>query len=179
MKEFKDMREKKVWKVVEIKDKPLDRRLIGCRWVNKRKRNGVYRARLVALGYSQIPGVDFTDSFVPVIHDTTFRLLCVLIVVNGWIAEIVDIETEFLYGDLEEVIYMTVPEGYETIVKDDNVDRSKHCLQLVKTIYGLSQAARQFYKKLVSVLTIESMKMKNAYRINACFMRKRKTVQSS
>ena len=42
VKEFKDMREKKVWRIVNIKDIPSDRRLIGCRWVNKRKRNGLY-----------------------------------------------------------------------------------------------------------------------------------------
>ena len=48
--EFRDMRAKKVWKIVNIKDIPSDRRLIGCRWVNKRKHNGVYRARLFAPG---------------------------------------------------------------------------------------------------------------------------------
>ena len=106
IKEFRDMRTRKVWKIVNIKDIPPDRRLIGCRWVNKRKRNGVYRARLVALGYSQIPGVDYTDNFAPVIQDTTFRIICFMIVVNGWVAEIVDVETAFLYGDLEETIYI-------------------------------------------------------------------------
>ena len=103
---------------------------------------------MVALGYSQIPGVDYTDNFAPVIQDTTFRIICFMIIVNNWVAEIVDIEIAFLYGDLDETIYMTVPEGYETVVKDEKVDRNTQCMMLIKTVYRLTQAARQFYKKL-------------------------------
>ena len=64
-----------VWKVINEKDKPENRRHVGNKWVFKIKRNGVYRARLVALGYSQIPGVDFTDNFSPVVNDTTLRIV--------------------------------------------------------------------------------------------------------
>ena len=152
-KEFKDMIEKGVWKKMKIKDIPSDRRLIGCRWVNKVKRNGVFRARLVALGYSQIPGLDFTENYAPVIQDVTFRLVCVIMLAHGWLAEIVDIETAFLYGDLEEQIFMKIPEGYETVVADDKIDRNQDCFLLIKTIYGVVQAARQFYKKLSWTLT--------------------------
>lgn len=63
----------------------------------------------------------------------------------GWSAEIVDIETAFLYGDLEETIFMKVPEGYEVVNKDKKIDRSKQCMKLINTIYGLTQAARQFF----------------------------------
>ena len=52
--------------------------MIGSKWVFKKKRNGVYRARLVGLGYSQIAGVDHKDNFSPVVTDTTFR--CVLVI---------------------------------------------------------------------------------------------------
>ena len=51
------MEEKIVWKETKITDFPKDRRLIGCKWVFKIKRDGTYRARLVALGYSKVPGV--------------------------------------------------------------------------------------------------------------------------
>ena len=61
-KEFHDMKTKKVRVITNICDIPENRRLIGCKWVNKVKRNGVHRARLVALGYSQIPGVDYTGN---------------------------------------------------------------------------------------------------------------------
>lgn len=152
-KEFKDMREKGVWKKVKLKDIPKDRRLIGCRWVHKVKRNGVFRARLAALGYSQIPGLDYTENFAPVIQDITFRLLCLIMMLHGWIAEIVDIETAFLYGELEEEIFIKIPDGYETVVKEDKIDRNEDCFMLVRAIYGVVQADRQFYKKLSSILS--------------------------
>ena len=120
--------------------------------MNKVKRNGVHRARLVALGYSQIPGLDYTDNFAPVILDVTLRILCFLLLWYRWEAEIIDIETAFLYGELEEQIFMKIPPGYETVV-DPKINREVECLLLMKTCYGLTQAARQFYKKLMSVLT--------------------------
>ena len=62
-----------LWRHVKRNDRPNDRRLVGCRWVFKVKRNGVYHARLVAKGFSQIPGMDFTDNYSPVVNDVTFR----------------------------------------------------------------------------------------------------------
>ena len=53
---------------------PNNRRLIGNKWLFEIKRDATYRARLVALGYSQIPGVDYTDNFAPVAHDVSFRI---------------------------------------------------------------------------------------------------------
>ena len=65
------------------KDIPTGRRLIGCKWVFKIKRNGIFRARLVALGYSQIPGVDFTDNFAPVINDVTYCVVLTRMFIEG------------------------------------------------------------------------------------------------
>ena len=67
------MENKKAWRTILKTDVPKDRRLIGCKWVFKIRRDGTYRARLVALGYSQVPGVDFTDNFAPVVNAVTFR----------------------------------------------------------------------------------------------------------
>ena len=61
--EFKKMLDMGVWRHVKRRDCPNDHRLVGCRWVFKVKRNGVYHARLVAKGFSQISGVDFTDNY--------------------------------------------------------------------------------------------------------------------
>jgi hypothetical protein len=52
-----------------------DRRTIKCKWIFKIKRNGVFRARLVACGYSLIPGVDFIESFASVVNDLSFRII--------------------------------------------------------------------------------------------------------
>ncbi len=58
-------------------------------------------ARLVACGYSQITGDDFTENYSPVVHDTTFCLLIIAKMIFGLSAKIIDVETTFLYGDLD------------------------------------------------------------------------------
>ena len=73
--EFKKMLDMGVWRYVKRKDGPNDYRLVRCRWVFKVKRNGVYHARLVAKGFSPIPGMDFTDNYSPVVNDVTFRVV--------------------------------------------------------------------------------------------------------
>jgi Reverse transcriptase (RNA-dependent DNA polymerase) len=66
------------WEVMKKEDIPQNRRTIKCKWIFKIKRNGVFRARLVACGYSQIPGVDFNESFAPVVNDVSFRIMLLL-----------------------------------------------------------------------------------------------------
>ena len=66
---------------------------------------------MVACGYSQIPGVDFGDHFAPVVNDVSYRTMIAIMMMCGLKAKIVDIETAFLHGDLEEEIYMEAPEG--------------------------------------------------------------------
>ena len=138
------MKEKNVWEEKEMSDVPNNRRIIGCKWVFKIKRNGIYRARLCGLGYNQIPGIDFQDHYAPVTHDITFRMLLVIMLVKKLKARLVDVETAFLYGELEENIYMKCPDGL-TIKKS-------RCLKLNKTIYGLVQSARQWWVRLVNDL---------------------------
>ena len=91
---------------------PSGRRLVECCWVFKIKRNGIYHARLVAKVFSQIPGLDFTDNFSPVVNDVTFRVVLTQRLIMKWEAKIVDIDNAFLNGELEHDIYMTIPEAY-------------------------------------------------------------------
>ena len=67
----------------------------------------------MACGYSQIPGVDFTESYAPVINDVTWRILLVIKMLWKLKARLIDIKTAFLYGDLDEEIYMESPEGLD------------------------------------------------------------------
>ena len=73
--EFKKMLDMGVWRNVKRRDCPNDCRLVVCKWVFKVKRNGVYCARLVAKGFSQIPGMEFTDDYSLVVNDVTFRVV--------------------------------------------------------------------------------------------------------
>ena len=99
----------------------------------------MYQAGLVAWGYSQVPGIKL------VVNDITFLILLLVVIHFGYLAKIVDVETAFLYGNLEEEIYMECPQGMSNMGKDG-------CIILNKCIYGLVQAAQQYYKKAVKIL---------------------------
>ena len=146
-KEIINMIERRVWRKTDRKKIPSNRSLIGNKWVFKIKRDGTYRARLVALGYSQIPGVDYTDNFAPVAHDVSFRIALARMMVEKLDSLVMDVETAFLYGDIEEEIFMKSPIGMEEI---DPGSSPEDCYQLKKGIYGLCQAARQFWRKSVN-----------------------------
>ena len=152
-KEIMSMIDKGVWRKVDRKNIPNNRRLIGNKWVFKIKRDGTYRARLVALGYSQIPGVDYTDNFAPVAHDVSFRIALARMMVETLDSLVMDVETVFLYGDIEEEIFMKSPIGMEEI---DPGSSPEDCYKLKKGIYGLCQAARQFWKTLLDTIKQES-----------------------
>jgi hypothetical protein len=137
--EFKKMNDHKVWKKVPRLSMPPQRRCVKCKWIFEIKRNGTFCSRLVACGYSQTPGVDFTEYYSPVANEVTICVLLVAEIVWKLVSKIIDGERAFLHGDLEEEIYMDCPDGLDHEVWG--------CLQLLKTIYGLVQAARAFYKK--------------------------------
>jgi hypothetical protein len=128
----------------EEEEIPQDIRTIKCKCTFKIKRNGIFRPRLVACGYRQIPGNNFNESFAPVVNDVSFRIILSVELLWDLQASIVDVETAFLHGDLQEEIYLNVPKGMS---QDD-----KTCLLLKKTIYVLVQSAREFYNKLLSTL---------------------------
>ena len=73
-KEYHDMLERGVWEEIKMNKVPTNRRLLGTKWVFKIKRNGTYRARLVVLGYHQVPGLEFQENFAPVVNDITFKM---------------------------------------------------------------------------------------------------------
>ncbi|CAJ1934699.1 unnamed protein product, partial [Cylindrotheca closterium] len=151
-KEFCDMIRRGVWRKMKRRDLPYGRRCIKCKWVFKIKRNGVFRSRLVACGYSQIPGVDFTEHFAPVINDITWRILLVAMMIWKLDAWLIDVETAFLHGEFDEgeQIFMNLPVGYDLV--DSSIDMSEDCIELMKTAYGTVQGARQWWKKFVSIL---------------------------
>ena len=131
-KEINDMVKKKDWRRTKRSDIPQYRRVIGNKWFFKQKGNGIYRARLVALGYYQAPGVDNEDSFSLVVVDITYRIIVIMSMVWKFQLEIVDVETVFLYGDLDEEIYMKMPVGIQEIL--DEADDWDDCVVLDKAM---------------------------------------------
>ena len=107
----------------------------------------MYHDRLVAKGFSQIQGVDFTGNYSQVVNDVTFRIVVARMMIENLKGKVVDIDNVFLNGDLEHEIYMKIPEGYDEGI-NPRVDK-EDCLILQEAIYGLVQAARQFWKKIV------------------------------
>ena len=168
-KEFGDMIRNNVWRKVKRDMVPKNRRVLGCKWVLKKKKNGVYRARLVAMGFHQIAGVDHQDNFAPVVNKTTFRIVLILSLMMKWKSEIIDIETAFLYGELDEEIFMKNPEGINLVC--DERYGPDDVLLLVHAIYGLVQAARQFFKKSRNVL-IKEMRFEKCFNDQCLLIRK-------
>ena len=96
--------------------------------------------------------MDYTDNFAPVAHDVSFRIALARMMVEKLDSLVMDVETAFLYGYIEEEIFMKSPVGMEEI---DPGSSPGDCYQLRKGIYGLCQAARQFWKKFVDTIKKE------------------------
>ena len=74
----------------------------------------------MALGYSQIPGVDYTDNFAPVAHDVSFRIALARMMVEKLDSLVMDVETAFLYGDMEEDIFINHQLEWRRLIQDHN-----------------------------------------------------------
>ncbi|KAE8692022.1 hypothetical protein F3Y22_tig00110863pilonHSYRG00024 [Hibiscus syriacus] len=105
-----------------------------------------FKARLVAKGFSQQKGVDYDESFSPVVRHTSIRAVLALVVSWDLHLEHMDVKTAFLHGDLEEQIYMRQPEGFTQPGNEHLVCRLK------KSLYGLKQSLRQWYKRFDSYM---------------------------
>ena len=88
------------------------RRAVKSKWVFKLKADGRYRARLVAKGFTQIPGIDFDETCSPVARFESMCMLLALAALEDWHIHSMDVKSAFLKGDLDEEIYMKQPQGF-------------------------------------------------------------------
>lgn len=134
--------------VYELVERP-NTNIVTNKWVFKIRRDPQgkierYKARLVARGFSQIHGVDYMETYAPVASMTSIRMLFAYAASEKLEIAQFDIKTAFLYGELNETVYMEQPEGF---IEDEN----KVCL-LKRSLYGLKQAPRQWNQKFTVFL---------------------------
>ena len=144
--EMMQLQKQNTWQLTNL---PIGRKPITNKWVFVKKydTNGKiikYKARLVARGFSQIPGTDFTATFAPVVRLETICTLLALAVNHNWEIQQMDVKGAYLNGILKEDVYMTQPEGFE--------DGTSRVCKLIKTIYGLKQSGREWNAELNSRL---------------------------
>lgn len=148
-KEINLMSEMTVYELVPL---PADRKAIGCRWVlefkEDQKGGSVNKARLVAQGFSQIPGVDFGKTFAPVAKSASIRVLSAHAALHNWELDAFDAKRAFLWGKLHEDVYMRQPPGFERL---GDAGKQLVC-HLLSSLYGLKQAAYDWYELLREVL---------------------------
>ena len=154
------------WKLVDL---PPGAKCIDSRWVFrvKRKADGSierYKARLVAKGYSQRPGFDYNEVFAPTFRFAAIRTIIALAAIHNLHLRSVDISHAFTNGDLDETIYMRQAEGFHE-------GGLNEVYLLLKSLYGLKQAARQWNKKLHSVLIAMGFKRLESDRSIYIFVR--------
>jgi hypothetical protein len=135
-----------VWELV---DTPKGVNIVSCKWVFKIKRlpNGQidrYKARLVARGFSQRYGIDYEETFAPVVRMESLRILLAIAAVEDLEVHQMDVVTAYLAGELEEEIYMAPPQGLPGT--EDKVCHVR------KGLYGLKQSARVWNKRITKEL---------------------------
>ena len=118
--ELNSLDENDVWDLMKL---PPGRKTVGSKWVFKKKTGADgkverYEARLVAQGFTQKYGMDYDETFCPVVRLESLRMLIALSVQQNLKLQQVDVTTAFLNGSLEEEVYMRQPEGFEAKGKE-------------------------------------------------------------
>jgi hypothetical protein len=131
---------------------------VGYKWVFVRKCNEKneivrYKARLVAKGFTQKPGIDYEETYSPVLDTITFRFLISLAVSEGLNMHLMDVVTAYLYGSLDSDIYMKVPEGLKVPETYNTKSHGMYSIKLKRSLYELKQSGRMWYNRLNEYLT--------------------------
>ncbi|MCO5584252.1 hypothetical protein L7F22_038176 [Adiantum nelumboides] len=139
--EIDSLQKNNTWTLVPL---PPARKPISCKWVLRRKLHpdgsvARYKARLVARGFSQIAGLDYGDTFSPVLRMSSFRLLLALAATLDLEIFHLDVQTAFLHGELPEELYIEQPPYFVSETAPHSVCR------LHRSLYGLKQSPRLWF----------------------------------
>jgi hypothetical protein len=153
--EIKSMKTNQVWDLVDLL---LGLKAIGNKWVFKIKRKADgsierYKARLVAKGYTQKEGVDYEETFSPVVRYASIRTILAIVAHLDLELFHMDVKTTFLNGELDEEIYMDQPIVFVAKGKERKVCKLK------RSIYGLKQSSRQWYLRFHQAIISNGFKM--------------------
>jgi hypothetical protein len=136
----------KTWTLVPS---PPGANIVSGKWIFHHKYNSdgslsCHKARWVVRGFSQQPGIDYDDTFSPVVKPATIRLVLYLDISSSWPIHQLDIKNAFLHGYLDEVVYSQQPSGFVDPHHPDYVCR------LHKSLYGLKQAPRAWFQRFAT-----------------------------
>ena len=136
--EFAALCKNQTWTLVP---RPSGTNVVGCKWIFKTKHRpdgsiDKHKARLVARGFTQQHGIDYGDTFSPVVKPATVRLVLSLAVSRNWSLRQIDVSNAFLHGFLTEEVYMHQSSGFE------DPARPSFVCKLQRALYGLKQSPR-------------------------------------
>lgn len=145
--ELQALEQNNTWVVTDL---PLGKEVIACKYVYKIKHRSDgsierNKARFVAKGFTQQAGIDYHETFSLVAKIVTVRYLLSIAAIKGWHLHQFDVNNAFLHGDLQEDIYLHKPPGYTK-------GGPTQVCKLLKSLYGLKQASRQWYAKFSASL---------------------------
>ncbi|PKU81867.1 Retrovirus-related Pol polyprotein from transposon TNT 1-94 [Dendrobium catenatum] len=146
--EFFALQKQGTWELVSP---PPNASVIGSKWTYRTKYNSDgsiarHKARLVAQGNQQAFGIDYRDTFSPVAKLPTIRIMFTVALFHQWKIRQLDVANAFLHGEINELVYMKQPKGFE------DSTHPNHICRLRKAIYGLRQAPRQWYTTFTKFL---------------------------
>lgn len=138
-----------------------DMNVLGIKWIYKLKLKpdgnvDRCKSKLVAQGYNQQNGLDYNQTFSPVVKTTTIRVVLTIALTKKWSIRKLDVSNAFLHGDLAEKVYMKQPKGFEDASHPD------HVCPLHKSIYRLKQAPRAWFEKFSGFLLDAGFVMSNS-----------------
>ena len=160
--ELDQLRKNKIWELIPASGMKPSHRVLGGKWVYRVKRdvNGNiarFKARWMVKGYLQQFGVDFDQTFAAVVKPMAFRVLFAIAAFYDLDIDQMDVKTAFLYGLIDQLIYVEIPKGTKS-----ESNRNMVC-KLLKAPYGLKKSPRLWYEVL-STFLLEKLGLK---RINA------------